>query len=459
MHLGSIGPLPPAGPPPAGAQFLSSVGQLPDMVEQAQLQRVQVQAEKAKAGSALLAQIAPIIEADPSKAADPEILKQATSIAKKAGIPLPLTRGPSGEQILDANFFSTKPDFNTVTPAERVKGLALPKEQRRAAYAGYRNVPADYFEGEQVLTPGQGAITSIMTHLDKQVEELSAGRLDPIRFAQNLRGQAKNLTAAGVDTSQYLSPELLNARISDYAQAQVDRLRSLVTYDAARAIHLKDDIALKRTIEQDRREQASASLGYKFAALGERVRHDKALEAKWATDQQLAQNRLSLSAERLTAYERNLDSMIQNRTVMSDVRLMGPAQKAYADTARQLGTVQREYDSAVRAIQGAANNNAQPDQRLLDLVDPKKPDSLKTKLDTLEAKLRSYSPVLNAAVNGTYSSTIGDGSRRVETVKPTAIPPKASGGGAGSALHGTSKSGKPIYSTDGGTTWNYGNGP
>src|ERR1700687_637174 len=98
MPLPSVGALPPIGAPPLGAQLGSAMGDLPQMIQNAQLQRLQAEQQKSQVGTQLYAHLGQRVSADPSKAGDPALVRRALKIAKETGLPPPLKSGPNEGQ-------------------------------------------------------------------------------------------------------------------------------------------------------------------------------------------------------------------------------------------------------------------------------------------------------------------------------------------------------------------------
>jgi hypothetical protein len=397
------------------AQLGIALGNLPNQQKNAQMQqqlveqqKLQMEAQKAQVGQQLYGQIGQILAADPTKANDPALLKRAQDIYKATNVPLPFRTDEHGNTILDVDLLNPTPDYDTMKPADRIKFgadlLSKPVDQRAALIGKMRNVPSELLTADQYIAPTAGAETQYVKQLGDDVQKVSAGTLDPIRFATMVQANSKIYKAMGVDTSQYLSPEFLNAGISKYASAQIDWMKE-------RGIHLQNADATAKKIADDRAREATQRITLQGQALTEHVREfDARQQQLWATHI----DNMSIAERRLADTERGLDSLIGNRTFMQGIQTVTALSKPLTDLRSQYDSAQAQLVSVNKAIAANAAAGNPPSDAL-----QKQYDALASHVAELKPKLDYYGTIVQNAANAAAGGIVG---KPVIATKPPAPP-------------------------------------
>lgn len=413
-----------------------------------QLQQLQIQQQKLQVGQQMYGQLYSEVGSDPIKLADPGTIKRAQDIAKQTGVQPALTKDAKGNTILDVNVLMPRPDIATMKPDDQMglyqKIVAMPEDDRKAFIAGQHitNVPPEWLSAPQYNPLSAGGTTAVINNLigpKGAVEEFSNGKLDPTRFAGEVAAAKGLATSVGLDTSQWETPEFLNAGVSSWAQSQMDWLHT-------RGIVSTEDAATRSRMEADKAKQAIALIGLKGAMLTEKQNEFKATSARlWQTHT----DNLAMAGRKLDEQYTALGSLMNNRQFMQNIQTVGALQKPVADLRTQYDAANTALTRVTTAIQSAHNANPgePPTKELQDQY-----DALEHQIGTIGPQLDYYERLSHSNFNGAQS---GVGGKPITTVPGTQSVIKTNT----PVQTGKSKSGKAIYSSDGGATWLYGAPP
>jgi hypothetical protein len=372
-------------------------------------------------------------------------------ISKATGLPVPTMIDPAtGKTILNKDLLIPKPDVATLAPEKRLelfqKLVAMPEEDRTAFVAqnGIRNVPPEWLTAKQYTPLSAGGATAVVNDLigpNGAVAQFKAGKLDPIAFSANLA--AIHSLDPSIDVSQYQTPEFLQSGVSQWADSQMEWLHT-------RGIVLKYDAATRKKIADDRERDAVARLAMTKEQLAV---HDREFQQRQAQLWQTHIDNLSVAQSRLQNQSIALESLIGNRNFMQNIATVNALYKPIGDLRSQFNSANADLTSVSRAIATNAANGAPPSPEL-----QKQYESLQTLVGQIKPQLDYYETMVKNSGNAAASGIVGQPTVGIpgtqHTVPNPAHPPQGGGIPAG-AMKNTSKSGKPIYSTDGGKTWLY----
>lgn len=397
----------PSGLLTGGAQIAQALGNIPALLnnqrvqrqqveQQQQVQALQMEAQKAKVGDQLYAQIADIVVADPTKANDPKLLERAQRISKLTGRPIATRTDDHGNTVLDVDALRPGQDWESLTPQQRVelgiKLIAEPRDARAGLVGKMKNVPQDILDHDQVIQPSAGMVTQTTKALDDDVKLLSSGHLDPVRFAGNLRAKAGLYKSLGIDTSQYLTEDFLNAGVSSFAQSQVDWLKS-------KGIHMANEDALRERIANDRRTEVFARLKFDEKKLAEHTAEFKQKEERlWKTHE----DTLSTALSNLNLRAGALDERIHNDAFMRQLGTVGALSKMTGDLRSQYNAAQTQYATTIRAIGTLGANGSSVPESMRKLA-----DGLQARLGELGPQLDGYETIIRNASGRLQSGTAG----------------------------------------------------
>lgn len=368
----SGGPALPAPGPSAGAQLLQAIGNAPQILQAAALQRAQGQDQLNDLATKRLQQLAAAGISNQSLATNPMYQRQVEQIYKQLGVPVPKT--PEGA--IDVHALMPKRSWEEVPDDLKLKGLGLPQGPGRASlFSDVADVPQQYLDApmQTALSPAaqEGAQRLVAT----KATDLAMGKISPKQFAGIVKA---NQNALGDGAQYYLSDAFLEDTLSQAGAANIAKLQAL-------GLHLKNADALKsQWLNQQKNEF--------YAGLGEKQRVDTSLiQSRAAMDQyrsqQLvqAQQRIDQGNSRLQIMLQNSNTMVTRAQIAKFSAMMNPVLRDYEAT-------QRLYTQTNSQIQNALNAGVAPDQSLLDTQ-----GALKQSLDNMSGTIDQARAVLQTA--------------------------------------------------------------
>jgi hypothetical protein len=442
----------PAMPGVGGmAQALMALGQLPQIMAQGkynqqlqqyntqmaqqnakdnaarmEMQKIQLANAKTQAGMQMYNDLYNQMGGDPTKAADPAFIGRALKIQELTGVPVQFQKNDTGTQALDMNWMSPGKKWATMPVSERSdiyqKAIALPVDDRKTFLddLGITGLPANLYTAKQNAPLPAGTETAIISGFNKQLTELSSGKLNPVQFAADVRGQSRILARVYGDdaVNNWLSQDFLTAKLPAYAQAQVDKLQAL-------GISIRDADQLKKDIQAEKIREFNVTETRK-------TKEDQLRAQESAAKLQQAQQRLDQRYTALQIQMKSLANTTDFRRLAATHTLAQGVQSEYEKTEAQYDSVLKTYQSTLNAPNGT------PSEELTNQL-----TSLRSRLDAMKPDLEYWNTLTETSATKLLGNTIGQPVTSV-TTQPTAT-----------RLQSTSKSGKPIFSTDGGKTWQY----
>ncbi len=440
-HIGSLAaPVAlPSVAPPAGAQLGQALGQLPQMIQDAQMRALILQQAQGKADDENLQKLVTEAQGNPQILESPQARNFLSQYYGKRKLPVPL----------DAN---GKVDLNAIVPSDPQRDNATLASLGQAALVnpavlanptneatitrilGARGLDAESFKKDgkwdptalAALQPETAGVTErVMTSVQGVLKQIADPKSPlPVAAAMaQLKAMGPQITVA------FRNPEAMSTLVDPQVQSALEQRADL----AAQALTTLNIIKPQQEIEYKQK-----LLDIDEQKVGLRAAEDATTKQYKMGMLSVAQGNLSArmqavqtSAGRLAVYAQQVSGQLDNARNATAVRSMSALMDAQG---KLLSTAQNDYTHAAEAWQNAVNNGYTPDQNspLYQAM-----VSAKSALDTANANVARYQTLLEAYPTAA-ANAITPQTSRVEPV-----------GGAGTRQFSTSKSGKPIYSDDG----------
>jgi hypothetical protein len=272
--------------------------------------------------------------------------------------------------------------------------------------------------------------------VDSTLKLWQAGQMTPEAYAASLQRFVKPLGAQAIEA--LTSDGVLSAGISQYAATKIAAIPAEI---AAKV----DLTKLRSRIEDDAMTRFRKNFGLKQDQLAEK----KAVDASQASLRLAQARKYDADAAKASADATNAARSLDLKTQMFQAQLQKINTGNAVSVANLALKLQGEKTNAQRALDTLDNNIAQ--QLNANRADPNDP-SMQAMFDQRK-KLQASIDAMSAALSGAPQKNDSAG-RAVSAVVNAPVSNVSAGSVA--IQTGTSKSGKPIYSTDGGKSWLYG---
>lgn len=359
----------PAPGPSSGAEFLQALGGLPQALQTMQLQQAQSQDQLRDLATKRLQQLASIGLSQPGVATNPAYVRQVQQIYSQLGVPVP--RDTQGG--IDVQAMIPKRTWAEIPDDERLKGIGLPPDARKAMFSDVEGVPQDYLAAPMSTAMNPAAMEGAQRTAASAASQLALGKITPGQFAGIIKA---NSNVLGDSAQYYLSDAFLNDTLSQAGAANIAKIQSL-------GLHLKNEDTLRQTWLSNQKDEFYAGLGEKRTMDTARIQQMHAMDQFRATQLAQAAARIEQGDQRLQIEMQNANTMVTRAQIARFSATLNPVLRDYEST-------QRLYTQTNSQIQQALNAGVTPDQSLIDTQ-----LRLKDSLDSMSGTISQARAILN----------------------------------------------------------------
>jgi len=431
---------------------------LQEQKQQMEMQKFQMQAMQRVNAENAYKDLATKGRNDAAFAASPMYSAQAQQIESQTGIPGAYSIDDKGAKVFDGKAYLERPGVNldTMDPQQSLLALQMDPKQRKVLFPNvYSDKPdaVDAFYSAPATNPPptEAAENLASQTLEKYSNQMATKGTPPRRVAELIKASAPIFERAGWHIQDLIDPTkpFMSEPMSSYVQNQTARIMATIQHDKEQEHHWgsQDDISRRF------KERQMHEMGVHDEQADRRIQQADSKLAMEGQNLQLALRKANLnyeSVKSLINYRQTMTSLasgkLSNANLQMTLKQLQAAAATQEAVVRTANTIEGHYMEQNAAPPDWVTDELDNDPNATDPQTGQPKQNALTKLGEINTAILNLKGDIQTNLNSDITNNLGH---------DTVVAPKASDTNNTQPLTGTSKSGKPIESTDGGKTWHY----